>query len=142
MFSFLDYSHHPRSSFRKSYSSNDSTNRARNSSMRQRKNSSNTRLTILLLFISGTFLALTLPAVVLNLIVSIQLTPNGTTFDISIDTSRRDQQLTAKTYYTICRLLMIVNHSTNFLLYLVVGKRFRRDLKLICLGHWRQFCRQ
>lgn len=36
-------------------------------------------------------------------------------------------------YYSIARLLMVINHSTNFVLYLLVGKRFRRDLKRLCL---------
>jgi hypothetical protein len=44
--------------------------------------------------------------------------------------------------YTIARLLMIINHSINFILYFVVGKRFRRDLKKLCLGYWRRLCRQ
>ncbi len=45
-------------------------------------------------------------------------------------------------YYTIARLLMIINHSINFILYFVVGKRFRGDLKIICFGYWRKLCRQ
>jgi hypothetical protein len=43
-------------------------------------------------------------------------------------------------YYTLARLLMIINHSINFLLYFVLGKRFRRDLKrLVCL-YWKRIC--
>jgi hypothetical protein len=47
-----------------------------------------------------------------------------------------------KFYYTIARLLMIINHSINFILYFVVGKRFRRDLKILCFGYEKKFCRQ
>jgi hypothetical protein len=44
-------------------------------------------------------------------------------------------------YYTIARLLMIINHSINFILYFVVGKRFRQDLKMLCFGYCRKLYR-
>lgn len=43
--------------------------------------------------------------------------------------------------YTLGRLLMIINHSINFILYFVLGKRFRRDLKQLFSGYWRKFYR-
>jgi hypothetical protein len=35
---------------------------------------------------------------------------------------------------------MIINHSINFILYFVLGKRFRRDLKRLFSGYWRKLC--
>jgi len=105
--------------------------------IRQRTQTNNIRLTILLLFISGSFLVLTLPAVVLNLIMSTRFKKrsyfNSTNENYNSDTIF---------YYTIARLLMIINHSINFILYFVVGKRFRRDLKILCFGYERKLCGQ
>jgi hypothetical protein len=104
----------------------------------------NTRLTILLLFVSCSFLILTLPIVVLNLIISSQAKPgssvlkNNPLYSIS---SERNQPETIL-YYTLTRLLMIMNHSINFILYLLLGKRFRRDLKQLFINYWRQLYRQ
>jgi hypothetical protein len=44
-----------------------------------------------------------------------------------------------KLFYTLARLFMIMNHSINFILYFVLGKRFRRDLKQLFSGYWRKF---
>ena len=103
-----------------------------NTSIRQRTTHTNSiRLTILLLVISGSFLALTLPAVVLNLIMSMNSRTRLSSFKTYFN-------LHTNFYYTITRLLMIINHSINFILYFVVGKRFRRDLNILCFGHWRK----
>ncbi|CAF0980505.1 unnamed protein product [Rotaria sp. Silwood1] len=106
--------------------------------IRQTTNTNNMRLTILLLFVSCSFLILTLPAVVCNLIMSIKLKTISSTFTNYLSTT--DDNLNSDTicYYTIARLLMIVNHSINFILYFVVGKRFRRDLKNLCINYWRR----
>lgn len=103
-----------------------------NCSLRQRTQTNNIRLTILLLVISGSFLALTLPAVVLNLIMSMNSKTRLSSFKTYLN-------IHTNFYYTITRLLMIINHSINFILYFVVGKRFRRDLNILCFGHWRKF---
>lgn len=100
--------------------------------IRQKNQTNNIRLTILLLFISGSFLALTLPAVVLNLIMSMNWKTRLSSFKIYFNSN-------AIFYYTITRLLMIINHSINFILYFVVGKRFRQDLNILCFGHWRKY---
>lgn len=107
-------------------------------------NSNNTRLTILLLFVSCSFLALTLPIVAFNLILSIKLKNPSSTFynnhlSSTTNASRRSDTVF---YYTIARLLMIINHSINFILYFVVGKRFRGDLKILCFGYWRKLYQQ
>ena len=99
--------------------------------IRQKSQTNNIRLTVLLLFISGSFLALTLPAVVLNLIMSMNWKTRLSSFKIYFNSN-------VILYYTITRLLMIINHSINFILYFVVGKRFRRDLSILCFGHWRR----
>lgn len=107
-------------------------------------NSNNTRLTILLLFVSCSFLALTLPAVMLNLFMSTRLESSSSTLynyhmkSITTDDSQSDTIF----YYTLARLLMIINHSINFILYFVLGKRFRRDLKKLFLGYWRKLHRR
>ena len=105
----------------------------------------NTRLTILLLFVSGSFLLLTLPTVVLNLILSITskssasiLHTNPFFTPISADPTHSQTIL----LYTLTRLMMIINHSINFILYLLLGKRFRRDFKQLFLSLTRRFCRQ
>ncbi|CAF0784918.1 unnamed protein product [Adineta steineri] len=105
-------------------------------------NSNNTRLTILLLFVSCSFLALTLPAVVLNLIMSRKSkTLSSTFYNNHLSSKTTDNNRSDKIYYTIARLLMIINHSINFILYFVLGKRFRRDLKQLFTGYWRKLYR-
>lgn len=110
--------------------------------MRQRSHTNNIRLTILLLVISGSFLVLTLPAVVLNLILSTKFRDPLTNFKTYLNLVNKNYSSNRVFYYTIARLLMIINHSVNFMLYFVVGKRFRRDLKILCAGYWRKLCRQ
>ena len=98
--------------------------------------SNNTRLTILLLFVSFSFLVLTLPAVLLNLILSRRSSWTHPSLQvISID-DNHDQRTTL--FYTIARLFMIINHSINFILYFVFGKRFRRDVKQLFVVYWKQ----
>lgn len=109
-------------------------------------NSNNTRLTILLLFVSCSFLVLTLPSVVYNLIMSIKpsssstatTNENNSTNSIMTDKENSSRRILL---YTLVRLLMIINHSINFILYFVLGKRFRRDLKQLFRGYWRKFYR-
>lgn len=98
-------------------------------------NSNNTRLTILLLFVSFSFLVLTLPAVVLNLIMSAKLQSKPSTINSMSNESNSSDTIF---YYTLARLLMIMNHSINFILYFVLGKRFRHDLKQLFVGYWRR----
>ncbi|CAF0824492.1 unnamed protein product [Rotaria sp. Silwood1] len=106
-------------------------------------NSNHTRLTILLLFVSCSFLLLTLPAVVWNLIMSIKLQTRSSILQniyINSITTDNTDSLTVL-YYTLARLLMIINHSINFILYFVLGKRFRHDLKQLFMGYWRRLYR-
>ncbi|CAF1013673.1 unnamed protein product [Adineta ricciae] len=105
-----------------------------NSFIGQTTNTNNIRLTILLLFVSFSFLALTLPSVVFNLIVftTFQSRPRTTTNFSTV--ARYNLPLYAQLCHAIIRLFMIMNHSINFILYFVVGKRFRRDLKRLCCG--------
>ena len=110
--------------------------------IRQTANINNIRLTILLLFVSCSFLALTLPAVVINLIMSTKLQAKSTISRDYLLLTNENFNSDTLLSYTIARLLMIINHSINFVLYFVVGKRFRRDLKKLCLGFWRRFYRQ
>jgi len=97
--------------------------------IRHTTNKNNTRLTVLLLFVSFSFLVLTLPAVVLNLIVTTKFKPKSSHFIIYSSPINRSLDSDRFFYFAITRLLMIINHSVNFILYFVVGKRFRRDLK-------------
>lgn len=102
--------------------------------MRHRTNTNNMRLTILLLFVSCLFLLLTLPAVLINLVLSTTLkTPSNLKYYANL---RHDNYISESLcYYKFARLLMILNHSINFILYFVVGKRFRRDLKNLFINH-------
>lgn len=102
----------------------------------------NTRLTILLLFVSGSFLTLTLPHVVLNLVQSMK--SNGPTSMLSnelVHRSSSSDESHQKTvfFYTVARLFMIINHSINFILYLLLGKRFRRDFNQLFFSCWSYF---
>ncbi|CAF1018904.1 unnamed protein product [Adineta steineri] len=103
--------------------------------IRQTTHINNKRLTILLLYVSFSFLTLTFPAVVLNLIISIKPKPQSLTFQNYPSVTNYNLDSNTILYYSITRLLMIMNHSVNFILYFVVGKRFRRDLKRICCGY-------
>jgi hypothetical protein len=94
------------------------------------------------LFVSCSFLALTLPAVVINLIMSTKLQTKSTISKDYLLLINENYNSDTVLSYTIARLLMIINHSINFVLYFVVGKRFRRDLKKLWLGFWRRFYRQ
>lgn len=106
--------------------------------IRQTTNTHNIRLTVLLLFVSFSFLILTLPAVVFNLIWSIKLKPGPSYLQNVFSKTNAPTSPDKVLYYTIARLLMILNHSINFILYFVVGKRFRRDLKSLCINYWRR----
>ncbi|CAF3162293.1 unnamed protein product [Rotaria socialis] len=102
-----------------------------------------TRLTILLLFVSFSFLVLTLPAVVVNLVMSMKLNAKSSTIN-NYDTYsivRDGTSVDTNIYYTFARLSMIINHSINFVLYFVLGKRFRHDLKQLLVGYWRKLYR-
>ncbi|CAF1124611.1 unnamed protein product [Rotaria sordida] len=106
-------------------------------------NSNHTRLTILLLFVSCSFLVLTLPVVVFDLIISTKLHTRSSTlynnYLNSITTDNTDSDIFL--FYTLARLLMIINHSVNFIFYFVLGKRFRHDLKQLFIGYWRRLYR-
>ncbi|CAF2080639.1 unnamed protein product [Rotaria magnacalcarata] len=97
--------------------------------IRQTTSTNNMRLTILLSFISCSFLILTLPAVVINLTMSTKLTISSSNFKNYLRLTNEILNSDIMCYYTIARLLMVFNHAINFILYFVVGKRFRRDLK-------------
>ena len=102
----------------------------------------NTRLTILLLFVSCSFLLLTLPTVVFNLIISSQARPRSSVLNNHLYSKSTEKNHSEALYYTLTRLLMIMNHSINFILYLLLGKRFRRDFKQLFLNYWRKLYRQ
>ena len=104
-------------------------NQSDTSVMRQTSPTNNVRLTILLLFVSCSFLVLTLPAVMINLILAKKWSSKSSTWNYPFYSSYDPLHSEAAFYYTIGRLLMIMNHSINFILYFVFGKRFRRDLK-------------
>ena len=74
------------------------------------------RVTYMLLSISFTWLLLTLPHTVYNL----TMTENNKRIN------EQPHQFLAK---IVCFLLMYSNHSINFFLYCLTGKRFRRELK-------------
>jgi len=57
----------------------------------------------------------------------------------SITDNNNNNQSYTILLYTLQRLLMITNHSINFILYFVFGKRFRHDLKQLFSGYWRKF---
>lgn len=103
-----------------------------------------TRLTILLLFVSCSFLILTLPAVVFNLILSTKMSSRSTMVNKNLSSSIINETTSTDNilYYTLARLFMIINHSINFILYLLLGKRFRRDLKQFFLSYWRKLNRR
>jgi hypothetical protein len=58
-----------------------------------------------------------------------------------IDDNNHNNQSYTMLLYTLQRLSMITNHSINFILYFVFGKRFRHDLKQLFTGYWRKFYR-
>ena len=98
------------------------------------------RLTILLLFISCSFLILTSPAVIFNLIMSMKLNSKSLTMENYIHSSNDHFHSNTIIYYSLARFLMIIHHSINFILYFVVGKRFRRDLKHFYIICRRKLC--
>jgi hypothetical protein len=107
-------------------------------------NSNNTRLTILLLFVSCSFLVLTLPSVALNLLMSTKFKKNSSTLNYPNSRTTKTDNIHSNSIlsFTITRLFMIINHSINFILYFVLGKRFRRDLRQLFIGYWRKLYRR
>ncbi|CAF2733540.1 unnamed protein product [Rotaria sp. Silwood2] len=105
--------------------------------------SNHTRLTILLLVVSCSFLVLTLPVIVFNLIMSTKLQTRSPILQSNYINSITPDKTDSITVllHTLARLLMIINHSINFILYFVLGKRFRRDLKQLFVGYWRRLYR-
>lgn len=106
--------------------------------IRQATTINNMRLTILLLVISCSFLILTLPAFVVNLIIAIKSKARSSAFLNNINSNYDNSNSSVMCYYHIARFIMIVNHSINFILYFVVGKRFRQDLKNLCKSYCRR----
>ena len=88
---------------------------------------SSTRLTVMLLCISFTFLAMTLP-------VNIVLIATGFWNKSQFDVARTAK---FKLVRTITELLMYANHSSNFFLYCATGQKFRRQICLLLCRRWR-----
>lgn len=97
------------------------------SSTRRSSGDTNSRLTVMLLCISFTFLAMTLP-------VNIVLIVTGfwKVSDIDVDRAAK-----FKLVRTITELLMYANHSSNFFLYCATGQKFRRQICLLLCRRWR-----
>ena len=97
------------------------------SSTRRSSGDTNSRLTVMLLCISFTFLAMTLP-------VNIVLIATGfwNVSDIDVDRAAK-----FKLVRTITELLMYANHSSNFFLYCATGQKFRRQICLLLCRRWR-----
>ena len=98
--------------------------------------SNHARLTILLLSVSISFLILTLPAVVSNLFQVITFDKNSSNSNNNYLNLLKSNKMNVSSdpYYTFARILMLMNHSINFILYLTFGKRFRHDLKRLFIN--------
>jgi len=96
-------------------------------STRRSGGESSTRLTVMLLCISFTFLAMTLP-------VNIVLIATGFWNKSEFDVARAAK---FKLVRTITELLMYANHSSNFFLYCATGQKFRRQICLLLCRRWR-----
>ena len=90
----------------------------------------NTRLTVMLLVVTFTFLATTLPMIVVSIAGAFFWKLQGQSL------------ATFSLVRTICMLLMYVNHSINFFLYCATGQKFRRQLALLFCGRRRKMGRQ
>ena len=85
------------------------------------------RLTVMLLCISFTFLAMTLPVNIMLIVIRFR-NASG----ISVDSAAKFQLAR-----TITELLMYLNHSSNFFLYCATGHKFRRQICLLLCRRWR-----
>ncbi|RUS86114.1 hypothetical protein EGW08_006134 [Elysia chlorotica] len=83
------------------------------------------RMTVMLLTVSFTFMLTTLPMTVSNIIAN-----------TVINTSHRTDQTVAQglLVHTLALLLMYLNHSVNFLLYCVTGRKFRKVITRMYSG--------
>ncbi|KAK3765716.1 hypothetical protein RRG08_026189 [Elysia crispata] len=83
------------------------------------------RMTVMLLSVSFTFMLTTLPMTVSNIIAN-----------TVINTSRRTDRTMAQglLVHTLALLLMYLNHSVNFLLYCVTGRKFRKVITRMYSG--------
>ena len=75
------------------------------------------RMTVMLLSVSFTFMLTTLPMTISNIIAN-------TVINTGHNTDRTVAQ--GLLVHTLALLLMYLNHSVNFLLYCVTGKKFRK----------------
>lgn len=93
----------------------------------QKQNEASKRITITLLAVSFTFLITTLP---MNLVLI--YTSSVDTIDQDDDATFAKRQLIG----SVAEMLMYVNHSVNFILYCMTGKKFRDQFKaLACWCH-------
>jgi len=106
-------------------SSTNLTLRASHGAMEVTKKTESTRLTIMLLTVSFTFLITTFP--MNTTVIATSYVTRTTSMSNGLVT---DLELAAKLILlrTVCELLMYVNHSINFFLYCAAGQKFRRQL--------------
>ncbi len=89
---------------------------------------SETKITVMLLTISFTFLLTTLP---MNVVVILNSYWNANFSQLDCDQqSRLVAKMTLAT--SLSRVLMWTNHSINFYLYCLTGRKFRREMARLC----------
>ena len=97
---------------------NDTSAQGKLAGKSKKKSSANTSITVMLLLVSFTFLALTSPVVIVLLYKRYYWLP-------ATDAERTRASLT----HAFVDNLMYTNHAVNFLLYSISGRRFRYELK-------------
>ena len=99
----------------------------------RRSHEGSSKLTIMLLTISFSFLFTTLPMMIVNIIVAFWNRENPSLHVAATFTLAR----------TITELLMYTNHSMNFFLYCATGQKFRQQLIwLLCYSKRRKYAQQ
>lgn len=105
---------------------------------RQRRPSQegSTRLTLMLLTISFTFLVTTLPMSIVA--IAAPFLDQSAASDLDLDAKTRSRFRLAR---TVAELLMYSNHAINFYLYCATGQKFRHQLIwMVCYAR-RSYCR-
>ncbi|XP_076450031.1 leukotriene B4 receptor 1-like [Babylonia areolata] len=91
------------------------------------KGAVSTNITLMLLLVTFTFLALTSPVVIMLLVKRYHWLPETNT-----------ERARARLTHAFVDNLMYTNHAVNFWLYCISGRRFRQELKGLVVRLWRR----
>ena len=93
----------------------------------------NTRLTLTLFFINISFCVLTMPIVILQIVIYVQINNNMSSMmlnDDRLDCSQKKENIN-DLLKAIFELLQFLNHSLNFFLYCLSGSAFREETIMV-----------